>query len=55
MNRIQIAAALAALAALAGCHDREAMAPTRDNFTAALDHYLAQRACASPSTTGPSS
>jgi hypothetical protein len=43
MNRPQIAAALAAVAALTGCHDPQAQAPTRDNFTAALDDYLAQR------------
>ena len=43
MNRPQIAAALAAVAALAGCHDPQTQAPTRDNFTAALDDYLAQR------------
>jgi hypothetical protein len=43
MNRFQIASALAATAALAGCHNPEAQAPTRDNFTAALNDYLAQR------------
>jgi hypothetical protein len=43
MNRPQIAAALAAVAALTGCHAPQAQAPTRDNFTAALDDYLAQR------------
>jgi hypothetical protein len=43
MNRLQIATALTALAALTGCHNPQAQAPTRDNFTAALDDYLAQR------------
>ena len=31
------------LALLAACHDPQAQLPTRDNFTAALDDYLAQR------------
>ena len=43
MNRFQIAATLAATAALTGCHNPQAQAPTRDNFTAALNDYLAQR------------
>jgi hypothetical protein len=33
----------AAVAALAGCHDPKALEPTRANFTAALEDYLAQR------------
>ena len=43
MNRFQTAAALAAIATLTGCHNSQAQAPTRDNFTAALNDYLAQR------------
>jgi hypothetical protein len=46
MNRSRSAAlvaTLAALAALAGCHSAKSQAPTRDNFTAALDDYLEQR------------
>jgi hypothetical protein len=43
MNRSRIAAAVAAIAALSGCHDPQAQAPTRDNLTAALEDYLAQR------------
>ena len=34
---------MALLAALTACHDPKALAPTRANFTAALDDYLAQR------------
>ena len=37
------ATALAALALLAACHNEQAQQPTRDNFTAALNDYLAQR------------
>ena len=43
MDRSRIATALAVLAALTACHDPKALAPTRDNFTVALDDYLAQR------------
>ncbi len=43
MTRFLTAAALAALVALTACHGRQTQAPTRDNFTAALDDYLAQR------------
>ena len=35
--------ALMVLALLAACHSKEARLPNRDNFTAALDDYLAQR------------
>src|SRR4051794_34484961 len=42
-KRFRIAAALAAFAALIGCHNPQAQSPSRDNFTAALDDYLAQR------------
>jgi len=34
---------LAALALLAACHDKQLDVPDRANFTAAVDHYLAQR------------
>jgi hypothetical protein len=43
MNRLQIVAAVALVAALAGCHDPKTQVPNRDNFTAALNDYLAQR------------
>ena len=43
MTRFLTATALTALVALAACHDPQAQAPTRDNFTAALNDYLAQR------------
>ena len=43
MNRFQIAAALAVVTALPACRDPQAQAPTRDNFTAALNDYLARR------------
>ena len=43
MTRFLTAAALAALVALTACHGSQTQAPTRDNFTAALDDYLAQR------------
>ena len=44
MNRpTRIGTALIALALLAACHDEQAQRPTRDNFTAALDDYLARR------------
>ena len=41
MTRLLTMAAL--LAALAACHDAKTQAPTRENFTAALTDYLAQR------------
>jgi hypothetical protein len=43
MTRFLIAAVLAALVALTACGSSRTQAPTRDNFTAALDDYLAQR------------
>src|ERR1700761_4859945 len=44
MNRhCRAATALMVLALLAACQNRQAQLPTRDNFTAALDDYLAQR------------
>ena len=42
-RRLRAALALAALALLAACHGRQAQLPTRDNFTAAVSDYLAQR------------
>ena len=44
MNRRTLTGtALIALASLTACHDPQAQLPTRANFTAALDDYLAQR------------
>lgn len=43
MIRLLTATTLMAIAALTACHDPQAQAPTRDNFTAALNDYLAQR------------
>ena len=41
--RLRAATALAALALLTACHHPQAQLPTRDNFTTALNDYLAQR------------
>jgi hypothetical protein len=43
MTPSRAATALTLLAALAACHDPQTQAPTRDNFTAAVNDYLAQR------------
>ena len=44
MTRLfRAAATLAAIALLAACQDKQAQAPTRANFTAAVTDYLAQR------------
>ena len=44
MNRhVRAATALLVLVLLAACHGEQAQRPTRDNFTAAIDDYLAQR------------
>jgi len=43
MTRFLGTAALAALATLAACHGEKAQAPTRENFTAALEDYLGKR------------
>ena len=40
---MRAALALTVLTLLAACHDKQAQLPTRDNFTAALTDYLAQR------------
>src|SRR5579862_9455692 len=40
---IRAATGLLALAFLAACQNRQAQLPTRDNFTAAVNGYLAQR------------
>ena len=40
---IRAATALLALALLAACQNKQAQLPTRDNFTAAVNDYLAQR------------
>jgi len=41
--RLRAATGLASLALLAACHYPQSQLPTRDNFTAALEDYLAQR------------
>ena len=43
MKRSHIVAALALVTALTGCHDPKSQVANRDNFTAALNDYLAQR------------
>jgi len=43
MHRLRAATALTLLAALAACHDQQAQATNRDNLTAAVNDYLAQR------------
>jgi uncharacterized protein involved in response to NO len=43
MIRFRAATALMVLTALAACHNQQTQVPNRDNFTAAVDDYLAQR------------